>query len=247
MLRRVVVRRAAKRHLLFPAILCLLIILFASSGEIQAWHDETHLAVAKAAGYSKWYNAAGADMAKIKAGRVEQNNHYYNNMDSHEITAAEVLAQKGRYNDAADQEGHLYGAILASIEEYGKTARTGKYAEYHLAFCAHYMGDLSQPLHHAPFDDFNKARHERNDGIVGHEVLTNINLIEKHMYPIRLSTERVEEDLAAEIGRVANLSRALALKMKKEDRDMTRDEAYRQLGHSASLLRAVLRHLGKIR
>jgi len=28
------------------------------------WHDETHLAVAKAAGYSKWYNAVGADMTK---------------------------------------------------------------------------------------------------------------------------------------------------------------------------------------
>ena len=33
-----------------------------------AWLDETHLAIAKAAGYQKWYNAAGADIAKVKAG-----------------------------------------------------------------------------------------------------------------------------------------------------------------------------------
>jgi hypothetical protein len=31
-----------------------------------AWHDETHIAVAKRAGYTKWFNACGADMAKLK-------------------------------------------------------------------------------------------------------------------------------------------------------------------------------------
>lgn len=39
------------------------------------WHDETHLAVAKAAGYSKWYNAVGADITKTKAGSIEFYNH----------------------------------------------------------------------------------------------------------------------------------------------------------------------------
>lgn len=32
-------------------------------GVSQAWYDKTHLAVAKAAGYPQWYNAAGADIA----------------------------------------------------------------------------------------------------------------------------------------------------------------------------------------
>ena len=44
-----------------------------------AWHDETHLAIAKSAGYVKWYNAAGPDVTKIKAGDIEQKNHYVNN------------------------------------------------------------------------------------------------------------------------------------------------------------------------
>lgn len=43
------------------------------------------------------------------------------------------------------------------------------------------------------------------------------------------------------IGSMRNILRALGLKMRKEDRDMTSDEAYMQLGHSASLLKAVLK------
>jgi hypothetical protein len=31
----------------------------------HAWFDEPHLAIAEAAGYSKWYNAAAADLAKV--------------------------------------------------------------------------------------------------------------------------------------------------------------------------------------
>jgi hypothetical protein len=34
----------------------------------NAWFDETHIAVAKVAGYSKWFNACGADMIKVKMG-----------------------------------------------------------------------------------------------------------------------------------------------------------------------------------
>ena len=42
----------------------------------SAWFDETHIAIAKRAGYYKWFNACGADMAKLKAGDRESHNHY---------------------------------------------------------------------------------------------------------------------------------------------------------------------------
>ena len=54
-------------------------LLFPFATLSYAWHDETHLAIAKAAGYYKWYNAAGPDIAKIKAGDKEELNHYANN------------------------------------------------------------------------------------------------------------------------------------------------------------------------
>jgi hypothetical protein len=65
------------------------------------------------------------------------------------------------------------------------------------------------------------------------------------MYEINLRPDRFEEDLAKEIARVANISRMLGLKLRAENRDMTQKEAYAQLGHSASLLKAVLKGIGK--
>ena len=65
------------------------------------------------------------------------------------------------------------------------------------------------------------------------------------MYNIKLRTDHFEEDLAKEIARIANISRLLGLKLRSEDRNMTKEEAYTQLGYSASLLRAVINELSK--
>jgi hypothetical protein len=211
------------------------------------WHDETHLAVAKAAGYNKWYNAVGADMAKIKAHLIESNNHYFNNNDNVEVTPEMVMGQAGRYNDPLDTEGHLYWAIIASLREYSETKEKGKYAEYHLAFCVHYVTDLSQPLHNTPYDDFNRMHHHVNDGIVDDGILKNIFKIKENMYPIHMNHENFEGDLAKEIARIANEARLLGFTLRKENRDMTKEEAYKQLGHSASLLMAILEHLGLLK
>lgn len=215
-------------------------VCFLHAGRAAAWHDETHLAIAKAAGYAKWYNAAGADMAKEKARLVEGRNHYYNNTAGREVTAQMVLDQAPLYNNADDREGHLYGAIIASLREYAKTVKANKYAQYHIAYCAHYLGDLSQPQHNTPLDEFNKEYHEANDGIVDRIALNRIGDIEKNMYAIELRAEYFEADLAREVARIANVTRDLDAKLRREKRAMRPEEAYRQLGHSASLLKAVL-------
>jgi hypothetical protein len=223
--------------------------LISFSGQSLAWHDKTHLAVAKAAGYDAWYNAAGADIAKIKAGDRERNNHWYNNNSKEEITVQIVLDQIARYNKAdglEDIEGHLYGAIIGALREYEKDSALGKYAEYHLAYCAHYIGDLSMPLHNTPYDDFNERHHSINDGIVEKTILDQPRKIIRNMYKINLRDDQFEADLAREIARIANLSRKLGYKLAKEDRDMTPEEAYVQLSHSASLLRSVLQHYKRI-
>ena len=132
----------------------------------HAWHDETHLAIAKAAGYYKWYNAAGPDIAKIKAGDKENFNHYSNNPTDTPVTSEMVLAQVNRYNDPTDQNGHLYGAIVASLRDYRSAKAEGKYGEYHLSYCAHYVGDLSMPLHNTMYDGFNRSNHSAMDGVI---------------------------------------------------------------------------------
>lgn len=234
-----ITRNAYKKSLTL-VLICFIIL---SANGAFGWHDETHLAIAKAARYYKWYNSAGADITKIKAGQVEKCNHYVNNSNEVEVTPKLVLEQVKKYNDSYDTEGHLYGAIIASLREYEGLARIGKYAEYHMAFCVHYIGDLSQPFHNIPYDDFNRIHHVTNDGMVEHEVLENLTKIKENMYAIALNAEGFEKDLAKEIARIANVSRQLGHRLKKENRDMTNEETYIQLGHSASLLRAILKNL----
>lgn len=232
------------RLIKITAPVCLLILLHSSA---YGWYDKTHIIIAKVAGYDRWFNAAGADIAKIKAGNVEARNHVFNNNESREITAEQVLSQTARYNNPRDTEGHLYGAIISALREYKKSTLAQKHAEYHVAYCAHYVGDLSQPLHNMPNDEFNLRFHNKNDGIVDEEVMENSGRIEGNMHAIVLRPEKFEEDLAREIAQMANTARYLGLRLKRENRLMTKDEAYRQLGHSASLLRAILVYLGKVR
>ena len=220
--------------------LAALAIFISLNGPAWAWHDETHLAIAKAAGYEKWYNAAGADITKIKAGKIEQKNHFSTNPPGTIITPAMVLEQASRYNDPDDTIGHLYGAIIQSIREYRTTTRTGKYSEYHLAFCSHYVGDLSQPLHNILHDSSSKKVHIATDGIIEDEVLNNLSRIE--IYPIKIDSET---DLAREIARIANLSTNLGYRLENEHRMLTKEDAYRQIGHSASLFKAILKFVGK--
>lgn len=221
-------------------IFAVTIIILILTTPAWAWHDETHIAIAKVAGYEKWYNAAGADITKIKAGAVEKKNHYTNNQPDTVITAEMVLDQVSRYNKANDKTGHLYGAILGSIRQYRTTTQKGKYAEYHLAFCAHYVGDLSQPLHNTLYNGYNKRNHTITDGTINNEVLDNLSKIK--IYPIRIHSEG---DLAKEIARIATQSLNLGYQLEKEGRMLTKQEAYEQVSHSASLFRGILRWLGR--
>jgi hypothetical protein len=221
------------------------LVLFAS--QAFAWHNNTHLAIAKAAGFTMWHHCAGPDIAKIKADTIESYNHWFNNTAEVEVTPQTVLDQAEQYNKNMDNdaEGHLLGAIIASLRAYEKDLRSDKYALYNLVYCAHYISDLSMPLHNIAFDDFNKEHHDANDGIVEENILEKKKAIEKQMYTITLRKKYFEDDLGRHIARIANLSRKLGYKLRAENRNMTRQEAYVQLGHSASLLKAILNRYNK--
>jgi hypothetical protein len=219
-------------------ILATFFIVFPTYG--WAWYDETHIAIAKAAGYYKWFNATGADMARIKAGKIEAHNHHCNQPHGKLVTPETVLRQGDLYNQI-DNKGHLYGAIIASVREYIRDKRQGRYAEHHLGFCAHYVGDLSQPLHNTLYRSSSRERHLAVDGIINDEVLNNLEKI--RIYPITITSE---EELAKEIARIANLSLKLGYKMEAEGRLLTREEAYVQVSHSASLFKAILKFVEKM-
>lgn len=210
------------------------------TGNSYSWHDETHIAIAKATGYKKWFNATGADMSKLKAGNVEKQNHYVNNPRETTVTPEMVFQQIDEYNKTNDLVGHLYGAIIASVRDYLKAKDEGKYGEYHLAFCSHYVGDLSQPLHNTVYNFYNRRNHKKIDGIINDEVLDNVDKIK--IYPIKIESEN---DLAKEIARIANLSLKKGYQIQDKKRLLTKEEAYEQISHSASLFKAILRYVGK--
>ncbi len=218
------------------AILLIVLCCIVFQGSAAAWHDETHIAIAKAAGYKKWYNAAGADMTKIKAGEVESLNHFVNNPENSIITPDMVLKQARKY-DKKSFSGHLYGAIIGSLRNYIAGMAKGKYAEYHMAFCAHYVGDLSQPLHNTVYNAYNKKYHSETDGLINDDVLNHLDKIK--IYPITINSEK---DLARHIARIATLSLKKGVQLERENRLMSPDEAYVQISHSASLLNAIIRY-----
>ena len=51
---------------------------------------------------------------------------------------------------------------------------------------------------------------------------------------------KFEDDLVREIARIANLSMKLGYQLEKENRMLSKEEAYVQIGHSASLLKGIL-------
>ena len=66
------------------------------------------------------------------------------------------------------------------------------------------------------------------------------NIQEIKTYPITVDSE---EALAKEISRIANLSMKLGFKIEAENRPLTKEEAYIQIGHSVSLLKAILEYV----
>ncbi|NLD37553.1 MAG: hypothetical protein GX654_11860 [Desulfatiglans sp.] len=225
-----------KTRLIFNLFLQVLILLLIA-GAAHAWYGKTHFAIAKRAGYRYWYNAAAADIARLKAGDIEKYNHFVNNRKGAKITPDMVLAQIKKYDSPRDRKGHLYGAIVGSIRGYIKAKREGKFAEDHMAFCVHYIGDLSMPLHNIEYTPFNKRYHLDMDGILEQKVLDN--LFEIKMEKITIKTEN---DLIKEICRIASISMELGFRLEKEERMMTKAEAYRQISMSASLLKAVIEY-----
>jgi hypothetical protein len=173
-------------------------------------------------------------------GDREGHKHYRNNPRGTAVTPEMVMAQVEKY-DQIDENGHLYGGIIASVRDYIRERKKGKYAEYHLASGAHYVADLSQPLHNTEWDSFNKRYHKAFDGVVNDEVLDNLDKIK--VYPIQINSE---EDLTREIARVANLSMALGYRLEDENRVLRNEEAYEQLSHSASLFKGILRYAKRV-
>ena len=66
---------------------------------------------------------------------------------------------------------------------------------------------------------------------------------ENNIYPIKINSEK---DLANEIAKIANLTIKKGYQIQDEKRLLTKDEAYEQISHSASLFKAILEYVEKM-
>jgi len=218
----------------------LVISLVSVCSSAMAWRDRTHIAVGVVAQFDQAYNLAAPDVAKLKANTVEEYNHWVNVSETTPITKEFIKGQIQRYNLGGEGEkgGHLYGAIVAAIRTYQDESAAGRFATYHLVYAGHYIGDLSMPLHHMENNQFNNARHSANDSIVENHILTHLDKVT--LFPITIKNE---DDLIQNISLIATKAKGLAYLLQKEDRNMTQEEAYRQISQSASLFQAVLEYV----
>ncbi|GAM10407.1 hypothetical protein OR1_02696 [Geobacter sp. OR-1] len=227
----------------YSVVIIQLILLVVTAGQASAWNDRTHMAVVEAAGAEKLsYLAVGADMAKERA-PVERLNHYCNNPKGTVVTANMILGQVPYFSTAEPESGHLYGAIIASLETYREQKKNpSKYALYPLGYAMHYLGDLSMPLHNMEYGSFNKLHHGRNDNVVENDpklVQEIRSLMGK--YPVKIDPQKFRDSLVAEVAAIAGRSIALSYQLQESKTSlMSKATAYEQLAQSASLLRAVL-------
>jgi hypothetical protein len=200
-----------------------------------AWFDATHQAIVEASDLP--YSPCLALAADVVASKhpIEKYNHYSNCPDAF-ITAAQVLQEAARY-DTVDPPGHLYGAVLAAFHRLRATTKASRRPDYDFAFLAHYVGDLSQPLHNSPHDAFNRAHHLRLDGAVDTLPALASQIRSRAPYlEIQSDNEAVEA-----IVQVANAARLADRQLRLTG--LSEEDILSLLGQSTSLLQALFKFI----
>lgn len=151
-----------------------------------------------------------------------------------------------------DQSGVLYWKIL-DLYQRMKGEKGWKY-NYYLINIAHYVGDLSQPLHNFPYGDlpasdgnsypevgaWSRENHGVFDLAIDHYL--PLNGEQKEAFQNMATAIQISnvDDLKAEICKVANASISLANRCYAEKRNMTKDEALKQVALSVCLLKGII-------
>lgn len=156
------------------------------------------------------------------------------------------------------QAGVLYWKIVSIYEKMKSLDMTkpdNQLAyEYYLVSIAHYIGDLTQPLHNFPYEDspasdgkiyekeslFNRENHLRFDEAFSLYLASDRQIhekVEKTIKPININSK---DDLKKEIANIANSTIKLANLCYKENRLPTEEELINQIALSISLLKGIV-------
>lgn len=247
----------------------LLIFLLLFSSKSFAWDCKTHAYIAKKAGIKIPEAACMPDIIREENYSLLSPFHYHGAspyttvtpeyIDKYRVDEMNILIENRILKILIpDQAGVLYWKIVDVYEKMKSLDRSISdnqlIYEYYLASIAHYIGDLSQPLHNFPHGEnpasdgkiypgegeFNKQNHLKFDEaftfyFASHPEIDN--KINARIKQIKISSA---EDLKKEVSNIANSAIDIARKCYKENRMLLEDEVINQIALSISLLRAII-------
>lgn len=244
----------------------LLAILILSANAL-GWSSKTHIFIAQEAGIKNPGAACFPDLSKKENDALLGPLHWHDAspkttvtpeyIDQYQISEAEYVRLGNPQSKpikirVPDPAGVLYWKIM-ELYQAMKGAAGWEY-DYYLTNIAHYVGDLSQPLHNYPYGSepasdgksypevgaWAKEHHWEFDDIL--ESILPLDEKREKSFQAMTTTIQVKstDDLKKEIAKIANSSIALANRCYSQKRIITQDEALKQVSMSVSLLKAII-------
>lgn len=239
---------------LIPGILCAITFASFAPQQADAWTDQTHMAIALAAGLKSFNNACAPDISHAVA---KLNNLPKTDSQAHFFDANRPITKKDVY-DQLDQigqqrsdgnEGYVLGEILHVVREAKERTAEGKFDDYYYDVLAHYVGDMSQPLHMTIYDAYNRSHHLKTDMILDRQDVKydvdGAEIIAKELKVNKNVVFHNEDEIVNALVILANQSHNLATQLRKENRMITQQEAITQASRAATVLHALLVYCGK--
>lgn len=243
-----------QRLMIVPAMLASFGAMVFVPTQADAWTDQTHMAIERAAGLKSYHNACAPDVSKTimvlnKIRKSEGQAHFYD--AAKPPTRANVDEQLEMLGQSRDEcpDGYILGAIVNTVRKSKSWTEQGKFDDYNYGTLGHYIGDLVQPLHMSVYDDFNRKNHLAVDHVLNHNEVKwdadGVPLIAAELKVDDTLTFADEEALISHMLVLANESYELGLKLRKEDRIITHEEAIDRASKAATFFRACLKYCGK--
>ena len=240
--------------LIVPAMLASFGALSLAPMQAEAWTDQTHMAIERAAGFSGYQNACAPDVSKtvMTINKIKKNDGQGHFFDASKApTRADVDTQLEQIGMSRDEcpDGYILGGIVNPTRKAKAWTEMGKFDDYNYAILGHYIGDLSMPLHMSVYDDFNRKHHLNIDQTLNRsDVKWDVDgaaLIAKEIKVDDSVRFNNEEELINYMLKIANESFEKAQQLRKENRELTHEEGIQRVSESATFFRAVMRYCGK--
>lgn len=250
-----------------PAILvAALAVIWLPAGSAWGWSCKAHLFIAREAGVPNPHTACYPDLAKKENGGLLGPYHWHNAAPDTKVDPAYIDRYQVREDlfvgagatgskpiriKVPDPAGVLYWKIVETYRLLKGSA--GWEYEYYLSNMAHYVGDLSHPLHNFPYGaepagdgkpypeqgSWATGMHQDFDTALDPYIPLSGEEAGRFAAMVRPPAIPSSDDLKNEIAKVANSAISLADTCYTGKRMMSRDEALKQAAMSVSLLKAI--------